>query len=101
MRTPAPAAGEGTHYTRRTRPSPREREVLLLVCEGLTNGQIAARLWLSEDTVKVHIRQLFDRFDLIDTTRAGLPAEAFARGVIDAGDLLKAAAGQRRRMEDA
>ena len=92
---------EGRHlYARQVHPSPREMEVLLLVCEGLTNPQIAARLYVSENTVRVHMWRLFARFDLVETSRSGLPAEAFARGIITADDLLKAAANQRRRMED-
>ena len=39
--------------------SSREREVLALVAEALSNGQIAARLSLTEATVKRHLRNIF------------------------------------------
>ena len=39
--------------------SPREREVLTLVAEALSNGQIASRLRLTEATVKRHLRNIF------------------------------------------
>ncbi|MDH6696990.1 response regulator transcription factor [Streptomyces sp. MAA16] len=38
--------------------TPREREILALIGEGLTNGQIGKRLYLSEKTVKNHISRL-------------------------------------------
>jgi DNA-binding CsgD family transcriptional regulator len=39
--------------------SPREREVLALVGDALSNGQIASRLSLTEATVKRHLRNIF------------------------------------------
>ncbi|HEX6781229.1 MAG TPA: response regulator transcription factor [Solirubrobacterales bacterium] len=42
--------------------SHRERQVLTYVCEGLTNSQIAARLFLSESTVKSHLSSAFTKF---------------------------------------
>lgn len=41
--------------------SPREREVLLLINEGLGNAQIAERLSISEKTVRNHVSNLFDK----------------------------------------
>jgi len=42
--------------------TPREKEVLRLVCEGLSNKEIALRLSLSEQTVKSHLSSLFKKF---------------------------------------
>ena len=46
----------------------REREVLVLVARGLTNGQIAERLFLSEGTVKTHVKRIFAKLALHDRT---------------------------------
>ena len=44
--------------------SPRERDVAALTCLGLTNRQVAARLTLSPETVKTHIRNTLTKFGL-------------------------------------
>lgn len=44
--------------------SPREQDVAALTCLGLTNRQIAARLSLSPETIKTHIRNVLFKFDL-------------------------------------
>jgi len=41
--------------------TPREQEILPLVCRGLRNKEIAGSLSISESTVKVHLRHLFDK----------------------------------------
>ena len=44
--------------------SPREHDVAALTCLGLTNRQIAARLSLSSETIKTHIRNVLLKFEL-------------------------------------
>ena len=48
----------------------REREVLVLVARGFTNGEIAERLFLSEGTVKTHVKRIFAKLALHDRTQA-------------------------------
>lgn len=48
----------------------REREILLLLAEGLTNEAIAARLFLSEATVKTHNRRILHKLDARNRTEA-------------------------------
>jgi len=77
----APRAAAALLADRRSRAasgvelSPREREVLQLVLDGLANKQIARRLGISEKTVKGHLTNLFQRIGVSDRTQAALWAE--------------------------
>jgi len=44
--------------------SPREQDVTALCCLGFTNRQIAARLWLSPETIKTHVRNVLSKFGM-------------------------------------
>ena len=57
---------------------PREREVLGLVVEGLTNKEISSKLNLSETVVKATLQSLFEKIDV--RTRAQLVRFAFESG---------------------
>jgi DNA-binding NarL/FixJ family response regulator len=48
----------------------REREVLVLIAQGLTNVEIARSLLVSEGTVKTHVNHLFTKLDLRDRAAA-------------------------------
>jgi DNA-binding NarL/FixJ family response regulator len=81
----APRAASALLEERReTRPSaeltPREREVLLMVAEGLPNKLIARRLEISEGTVKAHLTRVFERIGVTDRTQAALWAERHRLG---------------------
>ena len=67
----------GAHrgVTGATQLSEREREVLLMVAEGLPNKLIARRLEISEKTVKAHLTSVFRRIGVTDRTQAALWAE--------------------------
>ncbi|MER6957518.1 MULTISPECIES: response regulator transcription factor [unclassified Streptomyces] len=54
--------------------SPRETDILRLVAHGHTNREIAARLYLSEGTVKNHVSRILKRLALRDRTQAALRA---------------------------
>jgi len=56
----------------------REQDIALLVCQGLSNKQIAARLYLSPKTVETHLTRVFAKLDV--------PARGALRGLLDAGD---------------
>lgn len=58
----------------------REREVLLLVDEGAANKEIAARLFISESTVKTHVVHLLEKLGVV--SRAAAASEARRLGLI-------------------
>jgi LuxR family maltose regulon positive regulatory protein len=50
--------------------SERELEVLELIAEGFTNSEIASRLYLSLNTVKVHTRNIYQKLGVNNRTQA-------------------------------
>ena len=48
----------------------REAEILRLVSEGLTNAQLARMLWLSEQTVKFHLSNIYRKLGVANRTEA-------------------------------
>ena len=63
--------------------SARELEVLGLVAAGNTNREAAARLFISEATVKTHLLHIYEKLGVSD--RAAAVAEAFNRGLLTPG----------------
>jgi DNA-binding CsgD family transcriptional regulator len=62
-------------------PTLREIEVLQLVSDGLVNREIGQRLFLSEETVKSHVRHLLAKLQA--RSRAHAVAVGFRRGLIN------------------
>lgn len=60
--------------------TPRELEVLRLVAKGRTNKEIASAMFVSEETVKTHIKALFQKLGVHD--RAGAVSVSLKRGII-------------------
>jgi RNA polymerase sigma factor (sigma-70 family) len=56
--------------TRANRLTRREREVLSLVAEGMTNAEIGARLWISAGTVRRHLENAYTKLEVHTRTAA-------------------------------
>jgi ATP/maltotriose-dependent transcriptional regulator MalT len=78
--TLAKASGFATQ-ARTAEISPREREVLELVAQGLRNREVAARLVLSEKTVKTHLQHIYEKLNVSSRTEA--VTRARSRGLFD------------------
>ena len=60
--------------------SQRELEVLTLIADGATNRQAAAKLFVSEATVKTHLLHIYEKLGVRD--RAAAVAEAYRRRLL-------------------
>lgn len=69
------------------RLTPREREILALVGRGMSNPEIAERLVIAENTVKVHLRNILDKLQVHSRAQAAaIAARAGLTGRIRPGD---------------
>jgi DNA-binding NarL/FixJ family response regulator len=60
--------------------TPRERQIMVLITEGLTNKELAARLFIQETTARNHLTSILDKLQLKD--RFQLVVYAFRRGLV-------------------
>ena len=69
------APGEATAKDRERSPlSQREREIVVLVAQGFKNKEIAERMFISEQTVKNHLHNIFDKLGVSDRLELALYA---------------------------
>ena len=71
-----PTTTEGTYKFDPERPRPnltlREKEVLRLVCDGLTNSEIATKLTVSRETIKSELKRIFRKIGVANRTQAAV-----------------------------
>jgi DNA-binding NarL/FixJ family response regulator len=78
--TPSPAASVPDHIAL-TR---RETEILRLVGEGKSNRQLARALWVTEQTVKFHLSNVYRKLDVSNRTEASRWAQLHGLGSVEA-----------------
>jgi DNA-binding NarL/FixJ family response regulator len=64
--------------------TPRERDVFVAVAEGLTNSEIAEKLFVSETTVKTHVGNILTKLALRD--RVHVVVWAYEHGLVKPGE---------------
>jgi DNA-binding NarL/FixJ family response regulator len=78
LRSPSmrPMPADGTYKFDPDRPRPnltmREKEVLRLVCDGLTNAEIATKLSVSRETIKSELKRIFRKIGVANRTQAAV-----------------------------
>jgi DNA-binding NarL/FixJ family response regulator len=81
---PAPVAARLAEFTPRSDLTEREVQVMQFVACGLSNREIAAAIGRSDETVKLHLKNIFAKLAVADRTEA--VTVAISRGILDVGD---------------
>ncbi len=61
--------------------TPRERQILQLLADGMSNADVAAKLFISQETVKSHVRHILAKLEA--DTRTHAVAIAIRESIID------------------
>jgi DNA-binding NarL/FixJ family response regulator len=77
------AAGDAARPPELAELTQRENEILMLLAQGLSNGEIARSLFLAEQTVKTHVSRIFTKLGLRDRAQAVILA--YERGLVRPG----------------
>lgn len=79
-RLPPVVANRLAERMRRPEITPRELEALKLIVQGKSNKEIASALFITEETVKWHVKSLFVKLGVNDRTQAAITA--LQRGIV-------------------
>jgi DNA-binding NarL/FixJ family response regulator len=69
-RVPPPPPRSGTQSVGGIELTPREVEILQLVAEGMSNAELAGRLWVGEQTIKFHLSNVYRKLHVANRTEA-------------------------------
>src|SRR5690349_14404546 len=64
--------------------TPREMEIFGYLADGQTNGEIASRCWVSENTVKFHLKNIFRKLGIRDRGQAMMVAKGLRHSISNA-----------------
>ena len=74
MPVDATVPGDGKHPRGRAQLSQREREIIVLIAQGYKNKEIAEKMFITEQTVKNHLHNVFDKLGVSDRLELALYA---------------------------
>jgi two-component system NarL family response regulator len=80
---PPAVAARLAQFTPRSDLTEREIEVLGLVAQGLSNKEVARTIGRTDETVKIHLKNIFAKMGVADRTEA--VTQALTRGLIHLG----------------
>jgi two-component system NarL family response regulator len=81
---PAKLGGKLANFAFRAELTERELEVLHLMCAGKSNKEIGSKLFITEGTVKTHVKSIFYKLDVISRSEA--VSTAIRRGLVRSDD---------------